>query len=84
MEIRFWHSRLTRAVSSINQSPIVSTLVIDLRVLDIRTGLTRSIHANEWRIASWLVATLEKYICYDAKFGAITRELSIVTLGFVR
>ena len=41
---------------------------------DIRTDLTQHIHANEWRIASWLVSMIEKYICYDVDLGAITRK----------
>ena len=45
-----------------------------LLISDIRTDLTQHIHANEWRIASWFVSMIERYICYDVELGAITRE----------
>lgn len=43
------------------------------RCLDIRTDLTRAIHSEGWRIASWVVAAFEWCICYDAELGAVTR-----------
>ncbi|CAD6589164.1 MAG: hypothetical protein TREMPRED_005277 [Tremellales sp. Tagirdzhanova-0007] len=48
-------------------------LAFSLNPGNIRTDLTQHIHANEWRIASWFVSMIERYICYDVELGAITQ-----------